>query len=167
MSRAFFFAHYTAWAWIWGHVLIYYALFAHREWRLAGGRWRGLPAELGYLVRFTFAPLLGDAAAVVRRRPLPALDRDYHYTKAHRIGFFIAMAAVTYTLMGASFALYPDRSQWPAIYQTLTILLVGATSLAGLGHLFTALEHRPRMWRWFVAAILAWYPLAMVLYEAL
>lgn len=161
MSRAFFFAHYTAWAIIWAHVLAYYALFAHRQWRENGGTWRALPVEACRLLHFTFMPMLRDCVDIVCRRPLDDSIPVYRYLKAHRMAFFIAMGAVTYMLMGASFSIYPDRSLWSPTQQALSILLVCTASAAGLGHLFTALETHPRRWRWFIAAIVAWYPLAM------
>lgn len=167
MSRAFFFAHYTAWGLIWAHVLFYYALFAHKEWRAAGGRWRGVPSECGQLVLFTFAPVVKDGVDALRRRPLvPDGPGDYRYSKAHRMGFFITLAAITYALMGLAFAHLPDRTTWPASQQLLSVGLVTVTSVAGLGHLFTALEHSPRRWRYFVTAIVLWYPLSMVVYNA-
>lgn len=166
MSRAFFFAHLTAWGIIWGHVMLYYAAFARREWRAGGGRWRDVPANMLCLLGFTFKPLLADVYSFLRYRRLPADPQRYRWTKAHRMGFFIAMAAVTYTIMGLTLAINPDRTQWSQTEQLWTSLLIVFTQLAGLGHLFTALEHNPRRWRWFVAAILVYYPVAMVLFNA-
>lgn len=165
MSRAFFFAHFTAWAIIWGHVLVYYGMFAYREWRAAGGLWTALPAELSSLFCFTFGPLLGDCRAVIGRRPLSNDSVESRYAKAHRMSFFISMAALTYALMGLSYSVWPDRSQWPLLNQIVSVLLISTTSIAGLGHLFTALEHSPRKWRWFIVAILAWYPVSMTAFN--
>lgn len=165
MSRAFFFAHYSAWGLIWAHVLVYYALFAHKEWRVAGGRWRDIPREGLQLIGFILMPVLRDGLDVARRRPLAKpRSEDYRYTKAHRMGFFITLAAVTYALMGLAFAHLPDRTAWPTSQQVLSVALIGVTSVAGLGHLFTALEHSPRRWRYFVVAIAVYYPVSMLAY---
>jgi hypothetical protein len=165
MTNAFFFAHYTAWSIIWGHVLVYYAFFSHTAWRESGGRWRCVPLELWRLVKFTFVPLVTDVRDLIAGRPLVTDVPEYRYAKAHRISFFITMAAVVYMLMGAIYAFSPDRSGWPAEMLVPRFLLIAGTSIAGLGHLFTALEHRPRVWRLFVVAILLWYPMAMLGYE--
>lgn len=162
MSRAFFFAHFTAWAIIWGHVLVYYSMFAYREWRAANGQWPDVPGEIRDLFYFTFGPLLGDARAMLARRPFTADPVEARYAKAHRMSFFIAMGSTTYALMGISYSVWPDRSLWPPAAQVVSVLLICATSVAGLGHLFTALEHQPRHWRWFVAAILFYYPVSML-----
>lgn len=167
MTRAFFFAHYTAWALIWGHVLFYYGAFSHREWRARGGRWAHVPAYATALGRFTFAPLLGDALAKLHGRPLATEDTTYRFQKSNRIAFFIALGSLSYVLMGLTLSVFPDRTAWAWYYQVSLTVLVALTSIAGLGHLFTALEHQPRRWRWFVAAMLAWYPVAMWGFESL
>lgn len=166
MSHAFYFALYTGWAIIWAHVLIYYAAFAYREWRGQGGTWAHVPAELAGLVRFTFGPLISDCYAVVRHRALPADEYEYRYQKAHRIAFFIAMAAIGYLVLALRRAFFPDLTRWSTGYELATIFLIVATSVAGLGHLFTALEHQPRRWRWFVAVVVLWYPLSMAAYSS-
>lgn len=165
MTKAFFFAHYTAWALIWGHVLAYYGAFARREWHAAGGSWRTMPREALGVLGFIFLPLLRDITAIARRRPLPVEVTAYRYSKAHRMGFFIAVGSVTYFVMGLTMCFYPDRSQWLFIYQLSSSTLITLTSIAGLGHLLTALDHQPRRWRWFLVAMLVYYPLAMVLFN--
>lgn len=166
MTNAFFFALYSGWGVIWAHVLFYYAAFANREWRAAGGTWRKMPAELGRLLHFTFVPLWRDTLNLVRRQPLaPDGPLNYRYSKSHRMGFYIAVAAAMYAIMGLSFSIYPDRTGWPMLWIVLRTVLIAGTSLAGLGHLFTALEHRPRRWRLFVLCMLFWYPVAYCFYE--
>lgn len=165
MIRAFFFAHYTAWAFIWAYCLYYYGQYAHQEWRQAGGAWRHVPRDVFNFLRFVFAPLAGDVNALLHGRPLPAADLDYRYNKAHRIAFSISLGSLSYVVMGIVFSLWPDRSTWSLTYQLFSTILVGLTAAAGIGHLFSALEHSPRRWRWFIFGVLCWYPLSMALFE--
>jgi hypothetical protein len=165
VSRAFFFAHLTAWGLIWAHVMFYYGAFAHKAWKTNGGRWRDTPRNAAQLVRFTAAPIFNDLWCLLRCRKLPSDRQSYRWEKAHRMAFFIAMAAVTYTIWGITMAIIPDRTQWGMGWQLWSALLVFLTQIAGLGHLFTAVEHKPRQWRWFVVAIALYYPVAMVLFN--
>jgi hypothetical protein len=162
--RAFFFAHYWAWALIWGHVLVYFGRFAHHSWRDAGGKWGHVPRETWDLFKFIFIPLIADVKAVLTGRKLPELPPgNYRYDRSHRLSLNIAIAATAYVFIGSAFATL-DRSNMSSFMLCLNAFFILITCVAGLGHLLTPLEHNTRRWRWFVVSILAWYPISMLLF---
>jgi len=164
LLKAFFFAHYWAWALIWAHVLVYFGRFARHSWRESGGAWHKLPRELHDLLCWIVTPAWLDVKAVLLCRSLPIeAISPYRYDKSHRLALFVSMSSLGYVFMGTVFATL-NRASQSTTDLALNITFVTLACLAGLGHLLTPLESNPRRWRWFVLSILAWYPAATTAY---